>query len=157
MRKNKVVEILSKEVGTDHLQFISGEILNPGTDGCKLSENHGSVYGIAIKLKTQEEKEEIFNYRDKESMEIEDWLSIGDDYYPLYWGKTSYMGVRLQDHITEQAGKWSIQLNNHPELIDKALIYATIPCQNALKIEKQLQKNYPDIYKTKKGKSKKKK
>ena len=122
MRINKVVEILLKETGTDYLQFISGEILNPGTDECKLSEENGSVYGIAIKLITQEEKEEIFACRDYNEMKIDDWKSIGADYYPLYWGKSLYLKSRLQDHTTKHRGKRSLQLNERKELKNKHLI-----------------------------------
>ena len=155
MRINKVVEILSKEVGTDYLSFISGEILNPGMNDCRLSEKHGSVYGIAVRLDTIDEKQDIFSKRDKKDMKIDEWISIGDNYYPLYWGESSYLGARLQDHTKEHCGKWTIQLNERIELKNKQLIYATVLCSNAVDIEERLRKNYPDIYCNIKGKNKK--
>ena len=50
MEKNAVISIIEKIVGTDKIEYISGEILNCGTKHCKLSEIRGAVYGIAIKL-----------------------------------------------------------------------------------------------------------
>ena len=110
MIKNKVIEILEKEVGTDALPFISGIVDNPGTDECGLSEGRGSVYGFAVKL-TDEEKQKLFNCRDKKDLCIDDWKAIGDNYYPLYWGKDINMGARLHSHTKSSKSTGTIQLN----------------------------------------------
>ncbi len=53
MEKNEVIEILEKIVGTDKIEFISGNVLNVATSSCELSGERGSVYGIAIELNNQ--------------------------------------------------------------------------------------------------------
>lgn len=150
MIKNKVIEILEKEVGTDVLSFISGSIYKPGTNDCNLSEGRGSVYGIAVKLSNNDELNCVFVKCDKKNMKISDWKSIGDDYYPLYWGKDVNMGARLYSHTKASKSTGTIQLNDRTELEGKDIIYGAIPCSNYEEIEKRLHKKYPDIYKTKK-------
>ena len=50
MEKNIVIQTLENIIGTDKIDFISGEIIEPGTDNCKLSDYRGCVYGFAIWL-----------------------------------------------------------------------------------------------------------
>lgn len=147
---NKVVDILLKEVGTDHLQFISGEILNPGNDECCLTEGRGSVYGIAIKL-SLEEKENFFENNEKDDITVDNWISIGEDYYPLYWGKDINMGARLHSHTKTSESTGTIRLNKRTELRGKTVIFGAVPCSNYAEIERRLRQKYPDIYKTHKG------
>lgn len=151
MIKNRIIEILEKEVGTDALPFISGTIDNPGTDECKLSEGRGSVYGIAIKITSKEEKIALFNCKDAEIKGIDDWKSLGDDYYPLYWGKDINMGARLHSHTKASKSTGTCQLNSRKELENKDIIYGAMPCSNYKKIEDRLHKKYPCIYKTRKS------
>ena len=151
MRINKVVEILLKEVGTDHLQFISGEILSPGKKECCLTKGRGSVYGVAMKL-SLEEKDEFFNKHNENLTGSScNWISIGDDYYPLYWGKDINMGARLHSHTKASKSTGTIRLNKRKELRGKTVIFGAVPCSNYTEIEKRLHQNYPCIYKTRKG------
>lgn len=59
MRKNAVVEALEEIVGTDAIEYISGDVLDVGTESCHLLEKRGSVYGIAIKVEKQSDRTEI--------------------------------------------------------------------------------------------------
>lgn len=150
MEKNKIIEILEKKVGTNTLAFISGTIENPGTKDCKLSDERGSVYGVAVKLTSENEKKEVFKHCKKE-ISIEEWKSIGDYYYPLYWGRDINMGARLFSHTKSSKSTGTIQLNKHEELKNKDVIYGAMPCSNYKEIESKLHKEYPDIYKTQKN------
>lgn len=147
---NEVVEILKKYTGIDKIDFISGEILNVGTANCKLSGKNGSVYGIAIKLEDNE-VENYFREFNEKGINHEDWESIGNNFYPLYWGKDQNMGSRLYAHIKSPKGTGSLQLNNRGGLENREIIYGAVPCLNSDKIEKLIRKNYPDILKTKNG------
>lgn len=144
---NKVVEILLKEVGTDHLQFISGEISNPGEKGCGLTDERGSVYGIAVELLPKDKEDFLKNNNDK-NVSKEKWISIGDNYYPLYWGKDINMGARLHSHTKTSESTGTIYLNQRSGLIKKNVIYGAVPCSNYADVEKRLHEKYPDIYKT---------
>lgn len=151
MRINKVIEILLKEVGTDHLQFISGEILSPGKEECCLTEGRGSVYGVAMKLSLEEKDEFFNNYNENLTCSSCNWISIGDDYYPLYWGKDINMGARLHSHTKASKSTGTICLNKRKELRGKTVIFGAVPCSNYTEIEKRLHQIYPCIYKTHTG------
>lgn len=150
MIKNKVIEVLEKEIGTDVLSFISGNVEHPGIDSCKLSDRRGSVYGFAIKLSSDDEIKAIFENQDK-NLDFSSWKSLGDDYYPLYWGKDINMGARLYSHTKQSKSTRTIQLNKRAFLKDREIIYGAIPCSDSAEIEKRLHEKYPDILKTKKG------
>lgn len=105
MKKNVVIEKLEKIAGTNKVDFFSGKILNVGTEECELSNKTeiGSVYGIAINISNPSDKKQIFNClknNNRKIEKIEDWKEIGDNFYPLYWGKDSYMGKRLNGSYT---------------------------------------------------------
>ena len=147
MMKNNVVEILEKVVGTNYLPFISGEVKNPGTNDCALTVGRGSVYGFAVKV-GDGQKSELFDRINKRGIKESEWKSIGDDYYPLYWGKDINMGARLHSHTKASKSTGTIQLNRIPALIDQEIIYGAIPCSNSADIEKRLQQMYPYVLKT---------
>lgn len=156
MEKNAVVSLIEKVVGTDKIEYISGEIINCGTSDCQLSENRGAVYGVAVYLKP-EEKSPFFNSIKKNlrnETKEQEWVSIGDNYYPLYWGKDKNMGVRLHAHTKTMRSTGTLQLNSNTMsfLKGKEIIYGAIPCANHAENENKLHKRYPDILKTKKGK-----
>lgn len=98
MFRNKVIEILEIYVGQERITFISGEILKIGTKDCHLSEDRGSVYGIAVAIEDEREKALIFQHLNERSIQLEQWNPIGDNFYPLYWGKDCNMGSRLKVH-----------------------------------------------------------
>lgn len=152
MIKNAVIKVLDEFVGTDKIEFISGKIENVGCNNneCKLSESRGSVYGIAVRINSEKEKEEVFKIKKK--VEILEWKSIGDNYYPLYWGRDKNMGLRLDSHTKSYENTWTIQLNKIVGLRGKEIIYGAMLCSNYEKIEDELHKYYPDILKTEKRK-----
>ena len=66
MELNIVVETLIKIIGTDKIEYISGNVLNVGSDKCGLSETRGSIYGFAIKLRNQSDVDKVFKNIPKE-------------------------------------------------------------------------------------------
>ena len=155
MEKNAVISIIEKIVGTDKIEYISGEIQNCGTKHCKLSEIRGAVYGIAIKLERSQKSSFFCDIEEdlRNNTKEQEWISIGDDYYPLYWGKDKNMGLRLHAHTKTMKSTGTLQLNSNTMsfLKDKEIIYGAIPCMNYEKNEEKLHKRYPDILKTKSG------
>lgn len=150
MDKNKVVQILEKYTGTDNITFLNGRITNVGTNDCKLSEDGSSVYGIAVKLENNEIKNFFIKFNEK-NIKYEDWKSIGDNFYPLYWGKDRNIGSRLIAHTKSYKGTSTLQLNKMTDFEDRECIYGAVLCLNSEEIEKKLHRDYPDILITKKN------
>lgn len=157
MEKNQIVEILERVIGTDKIEYISGNIENIGTNECQLSNERGSVYGFAILIESEKDKIEIFNklsYINKlTSIKVEDRKTIGDNFYPLYWGKDVNMGIRLFSHTKVMKSTGTLQLCNQDYNIleNRHIIYGALPCINYSDNEKKLKKKYPDILKTTTG------
>lgn len=148
MNKNAIITAIERVIKSDKLEYISGSIKNCGTSDCKLSEERGSVYGIAVEL-SDDEKKTFFDalVNKKKGIKAERWVSIGDNYYPLYWGIDINMGARLSAHIKDYIGTGALQLNIR-SLGSFKIIYGAIPCLNRAKHEKTLRNTYPDILKT---------
>ena len=153
--KNVVIETLETMAGTDKVEFISGEILNVSTKKCRLSHGRGSLYGIAIKLTDEEDKQLIFNSVDEKSRRIkniDDWKTIGNGFYPLYWGKDINMGMRLHSHTKTMPSTGTLQLDAvSPAFKGHEIIYGALPCVNYEAQEKKLHSEYIDLMKTKKS------
>lgn len=146
---NQIVEFMKKNINNEVVDSLSGT-LTFENDKCIL-EPRGGVYGIAIKLST-EEVEDFFNkYNEKKSVTFESWKSIGDNFYPLYWGKDSNLGFRLFDHTKCRDTTATIQLNKRDYLKDYTVIYGAIFCKNPSASENSLRTSNPDIFITHKG------
>lgn len=158
MNNNIIIEVLNKIIGTNRIDFISGNILNVGTKECTLSNDRGSVYGVAIKFKDKETSQALFNFIKKnnkssvkKAMNSTDWKTIGDNYYPLYWGKDINFGSRLYSHTKTLKSTGTIQLCQLKKLNNHEIIYGAIPCINYSEMEKQIKTEYPDILITNKA------
>jgi hypothetical protein len=154
MKKNPVIQALEVEIGTDKIDYISGTIVDIGKSSCVLSSETGSVYGFAIKIEAEIDtfKTLISNVNSfKSEFEWNDWKSIGDNYYPLYWGKDINMRSRLYAHTKEMKSTGTLQLNNLSCLESYEVIYGAIPCVDYENHEKEIKTKYPDILKTIKG------
>lgn len=148
---NVIVKTILQTIGSDKKYFLEGKIFYDNEGNCKMQER-GGVYGIAVKLE-EDEVESFFNeHRDerKKDLKYSDWKSIGNEYYPLYWGKDINLGFRLFEHMKSSKSTWTIQLNKKPYLIGKDLIYGVVLCSNTKDNEKLIRKKYPDIFKTRK-------
>lgn len=150
MKDNQVVLILKECAGIHGVDSISGNITDVGTDECKLSDERGSVYGIAVKITDPEDVKKILKYTDN-PRKIKDWRTIGEDYYPLYWGIDVNLGSRLDAHTKSSDSTGTIQLNKKDYLKDMEIIYGGILCNNRGAVEKKLREEYPDVLKTSKG------
>ena len=148
MGKNSIIMAIEQVIEGDKLEYISGFVENCGTADCTLSEERGSVYGIAIEL-PRDKKQSFFDNltNKKKGIKVDDWKSIGDNCYPLYWGIDINMGMRLSAHVKDYTGTGALQLNNS-FTSDYKIIYGAMLCLNRAKHEKALRKKYPDILKT---------
>lgn len=149
MELNVVVETLIKIIGTDKIEYISGKVLNVGTNECELSEKRGSVYGFAIRLKTQNDVVKVFNSIIKERRNINnvsDWQPIKEDYYPLYWGRDTNMGARIFSHTRSMKSTGTIQLNTISTVLrNYEIVYGAVPCLNYEKNEEILHDRYVQL------------
>lgn len=154
MDKNLVIKIMRKKIGSDETSFVCGDVLAPGTNDCSTSDDCGSVYGFAIKINSLKHKKEVFDAAQKaqdiqDDLTLQKWHTIGDHFYPLYWGKDKYMGSRITAHTKEYKGTRSIQLNAKTYLAGETIIFGVIQCSNCEKHESEIRNAYKDILKNK--------
>ena len=147
---NAVVLAIKRTIGKCNKNYLEGKI--DWENGIPQLEERGGVYDIAIKLDKSEVESFFGAYCDdrKKDLKFKDWKTIGNNYYPLYWGKDINLGFRLFEHMKSSKYTWTIQLNKKPYLIGKDLIYGAVLCSNLKDNEKLLREKYPDIYKTRK-------
>lgn len=156
MEENIIVKKLKDVIcENDKIYFLSGVIEQIGNEDCRLSDSRGSVYGVAIKLKDESDKKQVFKAIPEErrnNTKVENWKPIDENYYPLYWGKDINMGIRIHSHTRSMKSTGTLQLNTLQALKGREVIYGVLPCLNCEKHEKQMHEKYPDILKTIKGK-----
>ena len=155
MEKNVIVQTIEEVVGTDKIEYISGIVENIGTEECSISPGRGSVYGVAVLIKDDSDKEAIYNQVPiiQRAITIDKWKQLKDNYYPLYWGKDINMGARLQSHTKTMQTTGTIQMNNLKCLIGHKAVYGAIPCANYEENERKLIKSYACLLKTTRGKT----
>lgn len=146
---NAVIRTIKRTIGKCSKNYLEGKIT--WASAKPHLEERGGVYGIAIKLDKSEVESFFGDYCDdrKKDLKFKDWKTIGNNYYPLYWGKDINLGFRLFEHMKSSKSTWTIQLDKKTYLIGKDLIYGAVLCSKPKENEKLLREKYPDIYKTK--------
>lgn len=112
----------------------------------------GVVYGFVVKLNEQE-KSNLFNEAIKLGGNRYDEISkteeIINDYYPLYWGKSSEIFGRINAHVNgHKGGNSNLRLKEYSTLKDKDILYARIYIKDNAAFEKKLISEYPPLLKT---------
>ncbi len=148
--KNEIIKALESIANSDIIssEDTCGFVKEPGTDSVTISEDIGTIYGFAVRL-DKSEVEDFFNKYNQQNYitEYTEWKSIGNNFYPLYWGEAKEGVARVDSHLKAHTGKGSIQLNIRTELKNKEVIYGLIQVKNRLVNEDNIRKEYPDIYK----------
>lgn len=154
---NKVIETMRAVLSGQVVDCLAGTI-NYNQERLSLG-SRGGVYGIAIKLEENEKKNFFNNYNEKingkNQVLLDKWVSLGDDYYPLYWGKDSNLGFRLFSHIHTRESTGTLQLDSRDYLQqyikENKIIYGAVLCNDISGCEEKLRNAYPDIFKTHTG------
>lgn len=91
MLENIVLQTIKNIVPNDVCTSMCGAIIGAGTTSCKLDKKYGGVYGIAVQLTPSDIPAFIAknNLNHKNIKSLSDWKSLGENFYPLYWGKDS--------------------------------------------------------------------
>ena len=151
---NVVTNILDKVAGARKLTEIEGDIIVQ-SGACEIKGTMGGVYGMAVEIANAAEKKEIFEAAEKinsvaKCMSVDEWKPIDSNgkWYPIYWGADLYLGSRLRSHTGKLTRTNSIYLINKPFLIGKKIVYGGILCEDYLKVEKDLHRDYRDLFKT---------
>lgn len=114
-------------------------------------ETRGGVYGIAVKLNGGEDSKEfyknVFKNGNAKDLQGKEWKSIGEGYYPLYWGKDINLGFRLYEHAVGAKSSASARLATRG-LQGHSVIYGAVFCMDKEGCEKDLREEYPDILKS---------
>ena len=115
---NQVVKIIKNVLANKVVDCLAGTINY--CQGELSLEPRGGVYGIAIKLEENEKEKFFRDYNEKntgkDKIELENWINLGDGYYPLYWGKDSNLGFRLFSHIHTRESTGTLQLDSRDYL-----------------------------------------
>ena len=84
---NAVIRTIKRTIGKCSKNYLEGKIT--WASAKPYLEERGGVYGIAIKLDKSEVESFFGDYCDdrKKDLKFKDWKTIGNNYYPLYWGK----------------------------------------------------------------------
>ena len=133
----------------DEKEYLEGTVDRCGTPDCILSNERGGVYGFAIRLKTREDKKNFYNHiiergRKRNNISLDEWNSIGNNYYPLYWGKDVNLGFRLYEHTKNSKTCASIALSEE-EFYGYEIIYGAVLCDNRDVYEGILHNDYKDL------------
>lgn len=145
---NEITSTMILVANSNYIICTSEKLQNPGTINCKLAKDRGGVYGFAIRLENEEKKIEFFNQiinsRKHNVFEVGEWKSIGNNYYPLYWGKDSNLGFRLFEHMKKSKSSASIDLSDKI-FLGQDIIYGAILCKDNKIVEKNLHKDFKDL------------
>ena len=151
---NVVTNILDKVAGARKLTEIDGDIIVQSGE-CEIKGTMGGVYGMAVEIENAAEKKAIFEAAENKDsvakgMSVDEWKPIDSDgkWYPIYWGADLYLGSRLRSHTGKLTGTNSIYLIDKPFLNGKKIVYGGILCEDYLEVEKDLHRDYKDLFKT---------
>ena len=116
-------------------------------------EGTGVVYGFVVKLDNEglenlfNEAIEIGGNKQEEIIGIE---PIEENYYPLYWGKSTDILGRIIAHLNGHKGNNNLRLKDFSTLKDKEIIYARVYIKRNEDFEEYLVETYPPMLKTRK-------
>ena len=153
MEGNIVIKTICEVIGNSRRDFMCGEYtVEQDKVGIK-RETRGGVYGIAVKLNEGEDPQEFYDkiFKGGNAYDLtkkkRKWETIGEGYYPLYWGKDINLGFRLYEHATGAESSASARLAARG-LYGHSVIYGAVFCENKEKCEGDLREKYPDILKS---------
>lgn len=130
---------------TDNFEFKIGDLFPRKTKGI--------VYGFVTKL-NDIELEKLKNEAKKKKTlteSIDNIKPINNEYYVLYWGKSSDVFGRINAHYNgHKGGNSNLHLKEYKSLHEKKIIYGTIYIEKNKEFEEYLLVVYPPILKTKK-------
>lgn len=152
---NIVTEVLNNAADRKKLTEIDGNLIW-GTPYCEIKGTMGGVYGIAVEIQDDGDKQKLFEEATKigavakRCKSIGDWhpLDEGGKWYPLYWGADLTLGARIRSHARKPAKTGSVYLSQKSFLQGHIIVYGAILCSDYLNVEKDLHNDYKDLFKT---------
>lgn len=152
---NIVTKVLNNAAGLKKLTEIDGNLIW-GTPYCEIKGTMGGVYGIAVEIQDNGDKQKLFEEATKigavakRCKSINDWqpLDKNGKWYPLYWGADLTLGARIRSHARKLTKTNSVYLSKKPFLQGHNIVYGAILCSDYLNVENALHNDYKDLFKT---------
>lgn len=116
-----------------------------------VNQSTGSVYGIWIKITTQESYDNLIKDLNKSSKKIISskvdaiFSDESGTWYPLYWGKDINPGSRIRAHFRTGNGTGGLDLSRQKFLHNYEMKWGNILVRDYDSFENYLHKTYPPI------------
>lgn len=124
-----------------------GTFLNTATN-VKALNLPGSTYGFCVRLNKQERAslfDEAINKRTSRLSNIQDWLPLSEDVYPLYWGKDKMLGARIHQHLKNTKTTGLARLCAYTTLHSKEIACVALTVTQYSALETALQHERPHL------------
>lgn len=108
----------------------------------------GAAYGFCVRL-SNEDRIAVFN--EAKSMgttrltNIQDWLPLSDEVYPLYWGKDKMLGARIHQHLKNTKTTGLARLCAYTTLLGKEISCVVLTVSEYSRLEAALQTERPHL------------
>ena len=108
----------------------------------------GAVYGFSVRLNTSEKNAVFAEAKERQAtrfVSIQSWLPIGEDVYPLYWGKDKMLGARIHQHLNNNKSTGLARLCTYTTLHNMHIACVALTVTNYSNLETALQRAHPHL------------
>ena len=108
----------------------------------------GSVYGFCVRLNEQERDSIFSEAKSKKTTRlsnVQEWLPISENIYPLYWGKDKMLGARIHQHLKNTKTTGLARLCAYTTLHGKEIACAALTVTKYSELEATIQNERPHL------------
>lgn len=132
------------------IQMVVAEGIFTNTHANKNALNlPGSVYGFCVRLNEQERYSVFTEAKSKKTnklFNVQEWLPLRENIYPLYWGKDKRLGARIQQHLQNNArGTGLARLCAYTTLHNKEIACVALTVTKYSELEDAIQNECPHL------------
>jgi len=108
----------------------------------------GSTYGFCVRLNDQE-RDAVFNEAISKGTtrlnNVQEWLPLTENIYPLYWGKDKMLGARIHQHLKNTKTTGLARLCAYTTLHGKEIACVSLTVTQYSELEVALQNERPHL------------
>lgn len=108
----------------------------------------GSAYGFCVRLNEQERDSVFAEAKGKETTRltnVQEWLPLSENFYPLYWGKDKMLGARIHQHLKNTKTTGLARLCAYTTLHGKEIACAALTVTKYSELEAVIQNERPHL------------
>jgi len=131
-------------------QTIADGTFTNRSNNSKVLELPGAVYGFCVRLNDNERNSVFEEARSKQTTRlknIQEWLPLQDNIYPLYWGKDKMLGARIHQHLKNTKTTGLARLCAYTSLHNKEIACVVLIVTRYSELETALQETHPHLLK----------